>query len=204
MDGRDPEGRTSPDAASPEVARTKDALRRTALAARRALDDADRRRASAGAVARLLHLQEVRRARTVALYAALAEELDPVGALPALVERGVRTLFPRVRGERLELVAASDLLTLQLGYRGIREPVGPAIDPAVVDVVVVPGVAFDVHGGRLGQGGGHYDRLLATLPEGCVAIGVCFACQVVPRVPLEAHDLPVDVVVTEAGVHRRE
>jgi 5-formyltetrahydrofolate cyclo-ligase len=190
--------------ASPDVHATKAALRRTALAARRAVEPDDRRRASAAAVDRLLGLPELRGVQTVALYAALDEELDPVGALPRLVEAGVRTLFPRVRGERLELVAAADLPTLQLGYRGIREPVGIAIDPSVVDVLLVPGVAFDVRGGRLGQGGGHYDRLLATLPGTATAVGMCFACQVVPRVPMEDHDRSVDVVVTEAGVHRQE
>ena len=181
----------------------KTALRRTALLARRSLSDDQRRTAAAAVAERLLGMRRLHAARNVLLYAATADELDVTSVAAPLRDAGVRTLFPRVRGDELELVAATDLLNLRLGYRGIREPVGPAIDPDVVDVAVVPGVAFDVHGGRLGHGGGHYDRLLAALPEDRLAIGVCFACQVVPRVPLEPHDLPVDVVVTEAGVHRR-
>lgn len=181
----------------------KQALRETALRARRSLEPGVRRHAAETLAARLLALPELADAKVVASYAALADELDPAQMLPRLRERGIRTLFPRVRGEQLELVAASDLLTLTLGYRGVREPTGPTVDPAVVDVVLVPGVAFDVHGGRLGAGGGHYDRLLARLPEHTTRIGVCFACQVVPRVPREDHDELVDVVVTEAGVHRR-
>lgn len=181
----------------------KTALRRTALLARRSLSDDERREAARHVVQRLLTLPPLRRAGNVLLYAALPEEVDVGGLVAPLTGSGARTLFPRVRGEELELVAARDLLTLTLGYRGVREPAGPSIDPAVVDVAIVPGAAFDVHGGRLGNGGGHYDRLLPRLAETATTIGVCFACQVVPRVPLEAHDQPVDVVVTEAGIHRR-
>lgn len=181
----------------------KAALRATARSARRGMDDAERRSASDAAVARLLALPELRRARTVLLYAPLREEADPTTtSLPVLRDRGIRTLFPRVRGDELELVAATDLTGLALGYRGIREPAGPTVDPEDVDVAVVPGVAFDVVGGRLGQGGGHYDRLLLLLPDDCVRVGFCFSCQVVPFVPCEAHDEPVDLVVTQRATYR--
>lgn len=180
----------------------KTALRAAALTARRALRTGEREAASGAVVERLLGLAELRTATPVLLYAGLSEETD-IGALVApLQARGARTLFPRVKGDRLELVAASDLRTLQLGYRGIQEPVGPAVDPATVRAVILPGVAFDPHGGRLGQGGGHYDRLLPRLPPDAVRIGVCFACQVVPEVPREAHDEPVDVVVTDRATYR--
>ncbi|MBS3942340.1 MAG: 5-formyltetrahydrofolate cyclo-ligase [Actinobacteria bacterium] len=180
----------------------KSALRASARAARSAMSPAERTEASARLVARLARVTELRRARTVLLYAASGQEADPVGVLPRLLDRGVRTLFPRVRDDHLDLVAASDLRTLRLGYRGIAEPVGAAVDPAVVDVAIVPGVAFDLRGGRLGQGGGHYDRLLALLPATTTRIGVCFACQVVPQVPREPHDAAVDLVVTDRITHR--
>lgn len=180
----------------------KAALRRATVTARRQLRDGERAAASAAAVTRLLSLPELDGARIVLLYAALAEELDVGGAVGPLRARGVRTCFPRVDGDRLVLVAASDLRTLQLGYRGIREPAGPPVHPSAIDAVVLPGVAFDPHGGRLGQGGGHYDRLLPQLDEEAVRIGACFACQVVPDVPRELHDQPVDVVVTDRAVYR--
>jgi 5-formyltetrahydrofolate cyclo-ligase len=173
-----------------------------ARAARRSLSDAERRTASQRIVDRLLVLPEVRMASTVLLYAALREEVDLATAIAPLRERGTRTLFPRVRGDELELVAAADLLTLQLGHRGVREPAGRAVDPAVVDVAIVPGVAFDPRGGRLGAGGGHYDRLLARIPDAALRIGVEFTCQLVPHVPTEPHDERVSVVVTEGGTHR--
>ena len=177
-------------------------LRASALDARRRLTPGERRAASAAIVERLLRQPELLRPGHALVYAAMPEEVDLATAVGPLRERGLRTLFPRVRGDQLDLVAASDLLTLQLGYRGVREPTGPRIDPEVVGVAVVPGVAFDPHGGRLGHGGGHYDRLLAQLPDDCLRIGVCFACQVVPRVPRAPHDEPVDVVLTERARYR--
>lgn len=179
-------------------------LRGSAADARRRLTPAQRAEASAAIVDRLLRQPELQRPGHVLLYAAMSEEADLARVVGPLRERGVRTLFPRVRGDQLEVVAASDLLTLQLGYRGVREPSGPRIDTEVVDVAVVPGVAFDPHGGRLGHGGGHYDRLLAQLPEDTLRVGVCFACQVVPRVPRAAHDEPVDVVITERARYRTQ
>jgi 5-formyltetrahydrofolate cyclo-ligase len=175
----------------------KGRLRTSALQARQRLTREERRGASGAVVDRLLALRELQAARTVLLYAARAEEVDLTALVGPLRQGGARTLFPRVRGPRLELVAASDLLTLQLGHRGVREPAGPPIDPEVVDVALVPGAAFDPHGGRLGMGGGHYDRLLPELSETALRVGVCFACQVVPKVPREPHDEPVDLVITE-------
>jgi 5-formyltetrahydrofolate cyclo-ligase len=180
----------------------KAALRASARSARRELTPGERRDASAAIVSRLRRLPDLRGATTVLLYAALPEEVDVGGLVAPLREAGVRTLFPRVRGDVLELVAAADLLTLTLGYRGIQEPVGPAIDPEVVDAAVIPGIAFDLRGVRLGHGVGHYDRLLATVPGDRVRIGVCFSCQLVPQVPREAHDQAVDVIVTERATHR--
>lgn len=185
-----------------ESAAAKAALREAALRARRNLDPQARRCANEAIVQRLLAVPEIATARTVATYAAMGDEADPGGALTVLRERGVRTLFPRVRGVEVDLVAATDLLALALGYRGIREPAGPPVDPSVVDVACVPGVAFDLSGARLGHGGGHYDRLLARLPGRCLRIGLAYACQVVPRVPRSAHDQPVDLVVTETATYR--
>jgi 5-formyltetrahydrofolate cyclo-ligase len=180
----------------------KAALRRAARLARDELSATDRTVASAAAEERLWRLPELRSVRTVALYAAHRGEVDLTGLASRLGQRGVRTLLPRVRGDALELVAANLGSPLSPGYRGICEPRGPAIDPEVVDTIVVPGVAFDPTGGRLGQGGGHYDRLLAELPSDTTRIGVGFACQLVPSVPREPHDLALDVIVTDRATYR--
>lgn len=180
----------------------KDALRRTALAARRGLSPTERAEADAAICARLLTLPELTGASRVLAYAALPSEADPGAAVLALRARGAHTLFPRVRGSALDLVDVADDQALRPGYRGVREPVGRVVGADAVEVALVPGTAFDPRGGRLGGGGGHYDRLLARLPASAPVIGVAFACQMVPRVPREPHDRPVDLVVTEHRVYR--
>ena len=76
------------------------------------------------------------------------------------------------------------------------------VDPAWPDVVIVPGLAFTATGDRLGHGGGWYDRFLAGVRADCTAIGVCFAEQIVESLPVEAHDVTMDHVVTDRGVLR--
>lgn len=166
----------------------------------RALGAQERRRASELACDRLLTLPELVDARTVALYAPLPDELNPGRAAAALRARGVRVVLPRVRrGIGLELAGGA----LEPGFRGIDEPVGAAVDPADVDVVVTPGLGFDAHGSRLGRGGGHYDRLLAAMPDGTHRVGLAFAVQVCDHLPHEPHDQRVAAVVTESRVLRR-
>lgn len=187
-----------------DASEVKTRLRETARSARRGLDDDERRRASEAATNRLLSLPELRRAATVLLYAPLSEEIDPTPAVTRLLDRRSRVLLPRVRGDDLELVEVTEMSSLAIGYQGIREPVGPAVDPELVEVAVLPGVAFDPIGGRLGQGGGHYDRLLPLLDLDGLRVGLCFSCQVVPRVPTDPHDEPVDIVVTERATYRTD
>ena len=180
----------------------KRALRAATLAVRRQLRPTERARASASLTARLEALPELRAVRTALVYAALPEEPDLQAFMTTLRLQGVRTLLPRVRGEHLDLVATSASRPLVAGFRGVLEPPGAPEDPRDVDIAFVPGVAFDLHGGRLGHGGGHYDRLLSLLDDGAVRVGVAFACQIVPAVIREPHDEPVDVVVTERATHR--
>ncbi|HEX2028760.1 MAG TPA: 5-formyltetrahydrofolate cyclo-ligase [Nitriliruptorales bacterium] len=184
------------------IVATKRRLRAEGRRRRAALSPGERARASRIAAAYLLTLPEVTDARSLALYAPTGDEADPLLAMQELRERGVTVLFPRVLADGLELVAVTDLARLVVGYRGILEPVGEPTDLESLDAVVVPGLAFDRAGARLGRGGGHYDRLLSMLPTNTARIGFCFACQVVTEVPHDVHDRGVDVVVTEGGVVR--
>lgn len=186
-----------------EVVARKRALRSATRKARRALDVDERRHASATIAARLLALKDLTRAGTLAVFAATEEEPDIAAALPAFRARGVRLLLPRVIGDDLELCGFAADDELVPGFRGLLEPTGAAIAVGEVDAVVLPAVALDPHGHRLGRGGGHYDRLLARLDPDTLTVGVCFSCQVVPSVPRLAHDRPVDVVITERSVHVR-
>jgi len=177
---------------------------------RRALDASALARAAARVHAAASELEALAAARTVAGYVACDGEIDVAALLDDARRRGAAVLLPRRRhGDTLDLVAApahaSALLTVATGGRDpLREPQGPAADPARLAtpaVLLAPAVALDRRGGRLGRGGGDYDRLLPRLRAlGWTVIGVCHVAQLVDVLPVEGHDVPVDVVLTDAGV----
>jgi 5-formyltetrahydrofolate cyclo-ligase len=153
--------------------------------------------------ARLVELPAWLRAKTVALYAADAHEPD-LGAL--WEKRGDRVFcFPRVEGdrnsgERLAFHRVDRAADLLLSRWGLFEP--PAdptreVDPAQIDLVIVPGVAFTADGERIGRGRGHYDRFLASLAPHATAVGLCFATRLLPSLPTEPHDRRMDQVIAE-------
>ncbi len=141
------------------------------------------------------------RPRTVLVYAATVGEPPLAGLVAHARAAGMRVALPRVEGTELVVHAWPEGGELSRGAFGIGEPsrAWEVIPPADVDVVLVPGLAFDPEGHRLGQGGGHYDRLLARLRPGAWRIGVGWAFQTVPALPVEDHDQRVHAVVTEEG-----
>jgi 5-formyltetrahydrofolate cyclo-ligase len=184
----------------------KAALRRRLLAARAAGPVGGRQDADAAIAAHLDGLVQLRHARTVIAYAAFGAEVDLDPFLERLLARGVALFLPWVDGADLRIARVHDLeADLAPGWRGVREPRASGrreARPDRVDALLVPGVGFDPAGNRLGYGGGHFDRLLARAAAHATVVGVAYALQMAPRVPVEAHDRPVDLLVTERGVHR--
>ncbi|MEZ4266681.1 MAG: 5-formyltetrahydrofolate cyclo-ligase [Myxococcota bacterium] len=182
----------------------KAALRLAMRTARGAISADLRARAHAGIVASLVDLSAQRGARVVALYAGSPDEADPSGAARGLVAAGCRVVWPRVAGPGLLEFHDAPISQLAPGFRGILEPPAgaPSVPWAAVDLAVVPGLAFTPDGQRLGQGGGFYDRLLGQSPRP-FAVGVAYALQLVGELPSEAHDEPVDRVLTEQGFAER-
>lgn len=184
----------------------KAARRSQLLAARSALPAAERAAAQTAITEHLLTLPEVEQARAVLGYAAFGSEASVDTVLQVLLDRAVGVLLPWVDGHELRLARVRDLAAdLAPGWRGVREPRGSSRRPARADRVhlaLVPGVGFDRAGRRLGYGGGHFDRLLATLRPATPIVGVAFDLQVVDVLPAEPHDVRVDAVVTETGIHR--
>jgi 5-formyltetrahydrofolate cyclo-ligase len=185
---------------------TKAELRREAVAALRALDPAARARASAALAAHLWTLPEVAGARHLLLFASTAQEPDTDPIAEEARRRGIAVLYPRCLPERaLALHAVATPAALRTGRYGIREPdrdACPVTEVEGVDAALVPGVAFDRTGARLGRGAGYYDRLLASPGWRAFRCGVFFAGQEVARVPLDPWDVRLDAVVTEAGAVR--
>jgi len=134
-------------------------------------------------------------------YHALPEEADPALLLARLVETGCTVAFPRVagKGQALEFHHVPGGEVLAPGSFGIPEPL-ESWPRAVPDVLLVPLLAFDAVGHRLGYGGGFYDRTLALLNVPTIGIG--YAGQEIASIPFEPHDRTLDMVLTEQGIRR--
>lgn len=187
---------------------TKQALRRSALAARDAMTPEDRTRLSAAICARARELPELVNARTVMIFASFRTEIDTGPLLAWALEHGKAVCLPRIVAPRTMLsYRINDAETdLEPGTWGIPEPTHACalVDPTDVDVVVVPGSAFDCDGHRCGYGGGFYDNYLPLTREGTPRVALAFEAQIVDELPCEAHDLPVTVIVTEERIIRPE
>jgi 5-formyltetrahydrofolate cyclo-ligase len=168
------------------------------LARRKAIDPAWAASASVAVQDRVMELTAFVGASTVGCYMAVGAEVRTDAIVEECRRAGKTVAVPVWRREtgsygmaRLEHGAA-----MARGPLGIHEPASPEL-VETVELILVPGVAFDPAGGRLGRGGGYYDRILAALGDVPVRIGMAFDFQVVSRVPVDRHDERVDAVVTE-------
>lgn len=184
-------------------------LRRELLAARRLLTGQEVDRAAEALARRALALPELSGARTVAAYVSVGREPGTRALLEALRSRGVRVLLPVLLPDNdLDWAPYEGTGSLTKADRGLLEPGGGRLGPGAVldsDAVLLPGLAVDGRGMRLGRGGGSYDRVLARLSaagEHPALIVLLYDGEVVARVPEEPHDHPVDAVVTPSGSRR--
>lgn len=152
---------------------------------------------------RLQQEPQWQQARTVLLYHSLPDEVGTHELIRQAAAAGKRVLLPVVVGNDLELREYQGEGRLEEGAFHIQEPTGPAItDLSVIDLAVIPGVAFTPDGRRLGRGRGYYDRLLARLTSQAsharvpYLIGICWPFQLVEDIPTEAHDIPMHRVIT--------
>jgi 5-formyltetrahydrofolate cyclo-ligase len=181
----------------------KTVLRRNMRATRLALDEPTRARASQTICARLMALPEIRNAGAVAVYLAAGSEANIDALAVQLLQQGKTVAAPvlsppsfaRLHGVEQIAVASNGL------RQPLRHSAQDVVAAAALEVILLPGLAFSRSGARLGQGVGWYDRVLASAPR-AVTIGVCFDCQLLQDIPVEAHDRRASVVVTETQVIR--
>ncbi|MDE1942080.1 MAG: 5-formyltetrahydrofolate cyclo-ligase [Betaproteobacteria bacterium] len=186
----------------------KSELRALVLARRDAIPEAQRETRSRLLSRQVEALAEFAAARTVMAYMPMGSEFDTRPLLQAVLARGTRLVLPRVErtSKTLALHEVSNLeADLQAGVWGIREP-DPQRCPQArlgeVDFILMPGAAFDRQRHRMGYGGGFYDKLLSRPERRAVTVAVAFVEQLVAQVPLEPHDLPVDILVSDDGLYR--
>ncbi len=197
--------------AGPALHEAKRDLRIRTIAARDAQDPATRMRDSQAIAQGVAALPSFACAASILLTLPFRSEWDSRPLLHSVLGRGATAVLPRVdAGSRmLALHRISDPAhDVVVGHRGIPEPLPhlPRVDVRAIDWVLVPGVAFDMEGGRLGYGGGYYDRLLALVDAAVPRVAGAYDLQIVASVPSAPHDLTVDTIVTPAGTlvaHRR-
>lgn len=189
----------------------KSAMRRSAYDARAA--QLEKEAVSAAAATVLMQLAEYQRANTVLWYLDCRSELRTQHALPAALASGKRMIVPYCTvddfgANKLGLWWLQSMDELVVGKWKILEPprerwgeAGKEVPPEELDLVVVPGVAFSRHGGRMGNGQGYYDRLLQRVRPDCPLIGLCYECQLFDDLVVSSHDVFMDQVVTEKAVY---
>jgi 5-formyltetrahydrofolate cyclo-ligase len=181
---------------------TRQQLRDDARRARHALVDREER--SRQIIERLFALPEFEAAAVVLFYVHVRTEVQTQPAMPAADAHGKKIVVPYCCGDRLELFHWQSPEDLAPATFGILEPrpeliADPSrrVSPSEIDLVLVPGLVFDLTGHRLGYGRGFYDRLLAELAARTTRVGLAFDCQVVPQLPPKPHDQQVNQIVTE-------
>ena len=160
----------------------------------------DRLRKSIQIAKRLFRLPEFKNARNIMLYSSIKCEVETA----TIIELALQTKFvtlPVTKGHNIFASEISTNTLLQSGKFNILEPVKPKeFPPDDIDLIVIPGIAFDAKGNRLGYGHGYYDKFLAKTKAFKVALA--YDLQLVPSIPNESHDIPVDVIVTETKTIR--
>lgn len=194
------------DAQRPGSVTYKSEQRRQALARRDRLSAAERAAASRRIAVRVASLPEMEQARRIFCFVSFRTEVDTRPIIDWAREHGREIVVPRILGPRnMEAAACADPeADLVPGPWDIPQPHEgiAACHPETIDAALVPGVAFDARGGRIGYGGGFYDTFMGSLRPGVPRIGLAFEAQLLPRITAEPHDLPVDMVITDERVIR--
>lgn len=181
------------------------ALLRGELKKRRdALSVAEKKEAAAQTFQRVVLLTPWQKAQTVCLYVAFQGELPTTRLIEEALRAGKKVALPRVAADHVSctLHLVTDPASLIVSSLGILEPSTelPIIAPTSVDLFIVPGIGFDRAGHRLGHGAGFYDRLLSASQAKGFRLGYAYDFQVVPIIPCEAHDMPMDAIATPSEI----
>jgi 5-formyltetrahydrofolate cyclo-ligase len=184
----------------------KKEMRKLVLAKRASMGESTRADKSFLIQNKVLALAEYQTARTLMLFMNFQDEVNTTELAKDTLARGKQLILPCCApGGILIPAVINDLDELVTGMWGIREPRKGGLVKAEIpeiDFVLVPGVAFDLTGNRLGYGMGYYDRFFELLSPSVPKAAIAFACQVIPEVPVEEHDKKMSLLITEEKVYR--
>ncbi|MGB3649079.1 MAG: 5-formyltetrahydrofolate cyclo-ligase [Desulfobulbales bacterium] len=184
----------------------REALRQKILGARDGLSDKVRQAKSISVMQNFWTLLGMQQWSTLFIYVNFRSEVETLELIKKCIYRDIRVAVPLVEASAVRMIPLlikdpeQDLVP---GYYNIPEPdpkKSLRLEPGEIDAAVIPGSVFDIHGGRLGYGGGYYDRFLLNDAPQAKRIGLAFELQVVDNVPLEPHDQPLDILITEERI----
>ena len=173
----------------------KNELRRTIRARKRAMTEEEIEARSARLGQLFAQSEAYKAAKTIYGYLPYNQEVRTVPMLEQALRDGKKVAVPKVYGEEMKFLYLDDLTKVAKGYAGIPEPI--ADEPVADDktaLVLMPGLAFDPEGHRIGYGGGYYDKFLAAEPNH-PTLALCYEFQMLPKLDTEEHDIPVDTVL---------
>lgn len=187
---------------------SKNEVRKICLNQRAALGEEERKSKSKIIQQTLLELPEFKKAKVVLLFLDFRGEVETMALAEATIALGKRLILPRCAPQNVLLpIEVHDLTQdLEPGAFGIREPkltLG-VVEPPEIDLVIIPGSGFDLHGNRLGYGGGFYDRFFMLMNPSTPKVALSFECQVVEQVPVDKHDAKMTMLITENDVYKFE
>jgi 5-formyltetrahydrofolate cyclo-ligase len=183
----------------------KNDIRTRVLQKRDTISRGERKEKGRRIMERILMLPEYENARVIFFYASFRSEVETIPVIEASLKQGKRVILPVVikHDRRLALFEISFLYELSPGYMGIPEPVTKGKQERElddIDLIIIPGAAYDRKGSRIGYGGGYYDRLLAHMQRTIPIVAPAFKEQIVDEIPFEPHDKKVTLLVTEDEV----
>ena len=173
----------------------KTELRREIRARKRAMTEEEIETRSAKLAQLFFASEAYQNAKTIYGYLPYNQEVRTVPMLERALTDGKKVAVPKVYGEEMKFLYLDDLNAVAKGYAGIPEPI--ADEPVAQDetaLVLMPGLAFDPQGHRIGYGGGFYDKFLAAEPHH-PTLALCYEFQMLPKLDVEDHDIPVDTVL---------
>lgn len=186
--------------------KSKAVIRRQLREVLASMSEADRHQKSQAACSLLSSTSEFEAARVVMLYLSTPNEVDTAPLALKCWQSGKTVVVPKVSWDQRRMLPV-EIATLQAGMTttgaGVREPIaGKPIPVDLIDLVVVPGIAFTAGGHRIGRGMGFYDRFLAQSDFMGVSCGLAFEEQVVDQFPVLDHDIPLCMLATDRGIYR--
>ncbi|SKC91416.1 5-formyltetrahydrofolate cyclo-ligase [Maledivibacter halophilus] len=184
----------------------KDVLRKNMLKKRKSMKEADAKEYSEKIISELKNQEIFQKSRNIMIYLSFNNEVDTYNLMEYCLKRGKKIIVPFTIKKERQIIPSEvrnpheELILNSLGYKEPDIKSMREVNVENIDLVIVPGVVFDIDGNRIGFGGGYYDRFLKRLRSSTMTIALCYDYQVVDKVPVDQFDMPVKCIITEKRI----